>query len=312
MTKEESISLALKEKAEILAKKTARYEAEIKELSENMPRYRALSSELSALGARLALTALGGDMHALDSLREKMNAVSEEKAQLLKEAGIEDIKYDCPVCRDTGKVEGEICSCVKELAKKIQLEAFSKSAPFEKSTFDKFELSYYTDPAALKRMTGIMDLAQSFASEFSKKTSENLLFMGNTGLGKTHLSLAIAGEVIKKGYDVIYGSAYNLFSEMESEHFSEHTNERYENAVGCDLLVIDDLGGEFVSPYIQSLVYNIINTRLLSSKPTIINTNLSLKEIENRYTPRVASRLAGEYTAKMFLGSDVRQIKVLK
>ena len=161
-------------------------------------------------------------------------------------------------------------------------------------------------------MSAVLALSKDFAENFSKSTRQNLLFMGNTGLGKTHLSLSIAGVVLEKGYDVIYGSAYNLFSKMESEHFGEHTNRFYEAVLGCDLLIIDDLGAEFVSPYIQTLVYNIVNTRILTGKPTIVNTNLSMKEIETRYTPRVASRFIGEYTAKAFMGNDVRQIKKMQ
>ena len=135
--------------------------------------------------------------------------------------------------------------------------------------------------------------------------------MGDTGLGKTHLTLAITYELLNQGFDVVYGAAYNLFSDMETEHFKLHTNERYTAAINCDLLVIDDLGGEFVSPYIQSLLYNIINTRDLANKPTIINTNLSMGEIAKRYTPRIASRLL-KYTDVDFIGNDIRQIKAIQ
>ena len=183
-------------------------------------------------------------------------------------------------------------------------------------SFENFDLNFYKNEDVdganpRKRMTAILKLCREYVINFNPRSSESLLFMGDTGLGKTHLTISITYELLNRGFDVIYGSAYNLFSDMETEHFTDHTNTKYDAAINSDLLVIDDLGGEFVSPYIQSLLYNIINTRDLSGKPTIINTNLSMAEIANRYTPRVASRLI-KYTAKKFIGNDIRQIKAIQ
>ena len=80
----------------------------------------------------------------------------------------------------------------------------------------------------------------------------------------------------------------------------------------CDLLVIDDLGAEMSTAFTKSVLYNLVNTRLLTRKPTIINTNLSMKEIEQRYTPRISSRFIGEYECKKFFGSDIRQQKMIE
>ena len=311
MTLSESISAALAKKTELLKKETAEYDGKIEALLNENPEFSKTEGEISKNGAKLALCALVGNEKQLDELKTTLTALNEKKQEMLKTAGIDGIKYECEECRDTGYKDGRICDCIKKSAREIMLAGLSKSAPVYKCTLDNFDLSYYSDPTAKKRMTAILKLAREYVLGFKGKDDDNLLFMGNTGLGKTHISLGIAGELIAKGFDVVYGSAYNLFSKMESEHFSEHTNTKYEAAINCDLLLIDDLGGEFVSPYVLSLIYNIINTRILSSKPTVINTNLSMKEIENTYTPRVASRLIGDYTAKMFLGSDVRQLKAL-
>ena len=233
---------------------------------------------------------------------------------LLKKAGIPEAEFDCDICKDTGFVNGKYCECVKRAAAKMLIEELSKVAPVDECRFENFDLNYYSGTETetgnpKKRMTEILKLCREYVINFNPSSSQSLLFLGNTGLGKTHLSLAIAYELILKGFDVIYGSAYNLFAKMESEHFGEHSDKSYIAAVGCDLLIIDDLGGEFVSPYIESLVYNIINTRLLARKPTIINTNLSMADINRIYTPRVASRLLGDYTARRFLGNDIRQQK---
>ena len=72
------------------------------------------------------------------------------------------------------------------------------------------------------------------------------------------------------------------------------------------LLVIDDLGTELVTRYTQAEVYDLVNHRLNTGKPTIINTNLGLQEIERTYSSRVHSRLAGMYAVVQFKGQDIR------
>ena len=80
----------------------------------------------------------------------------------------------------------------------------------------------------------------------------------------------------------------------------------------CDLLILDDLGTEFPSPYVNAALYDILNTRMMAEKPTIISTNLSLKELEDRYSQRFASRVTGYYGKLEFLGRDVRVQKRLQ
>ena len=137
--------------------------------------------------------------------------------------------------------------------------------------------------------------------------------MGETGLGKTHLSLAIAGEVLKKGFGVVYGSVQNLFSNIEKEHFGRATDAdgtTEKMLLECDLLILDDLGAEFTTSFTVATFNNIVNTRMLTSKPTIISTNLSLTEMQKRYSERIASRIIGEYNILTFAGKDIRQQKL--
>ena len=314
MTRKESYQKAFEEKAASLAAKKANYQRKLDDLMQENSRLAAIDNRISALGANIAITALSGDAALLSAMRAELESLSREKKHILESAGLREVEYDCRVCMDTGYVGGKICECIKESAKANMIKALSSDLPFGNSRFEDFDLKYYTDAeidgvSAKKRMTQLFKLCKEYTLHFDPVTAENLLFMGNAGLGKTHLSLAIVQEVLKQGFDVVYAPAYNLFSQIESEHFGTHTNEKYEAVINCDLLVIDDLGGEFISPYIQSVFYNITNSRLLSGKPTIINTNLSMAEIEKRYTPRVSSRLVGGYKAKKFLGSDIRQIK---
>ncbi len=316
MTREQSYNLALERQRQALAYKKAAYEKAIEDLNTQSPEFARVNATLSSLGARLAITALSGDSKALSALQEQMTDLAKKRADILKAEGVSEIAYDCKACLDTGYINGKICDCIHKAAKELMLNDMSSTLPLNDCRFENFDLNFYqsTDDGTgnpRKRMTQILKLCREYTIDFDPRAADSLLFMGNTGLGKTHLTLAIVYELINRGFNVIYGASYNLFSEMETEHFSNHTNTAYNAAINCDLLVIDDLGGEFVSPYIQTLLYNVINTRDLSGKPTIINTNLSMGEIAERYTPRVASRLT-QYVAKKFIGNDIRQLKAIE
>ena len=316
MTREQSYAKAFEKKREVLSYKKAVWDAAVYNLTQQNPEFAAINQKLSQLGASLAITAISGDTTTLEKMQDEMTELSSRRGEILKSAGIVDIKYDCDVCCDTGYVNGKICECIHKAAQKILIEDLSKSLPIENCRFENFDLNYYPTKAedgtaARKYMTSVFKMCREYVINFDPAKSQSLLFLGNTGLGKTHLTLSIVYELLNKGFNVIYGAAYNLFSEMESEHFDRHTNTSYNAAIDCDLLVIDDLGGEFVSPYIQSLLYNIINTRDLANKPTIINTNLTMGEIAVRYTPRVASRLF-RYNSEKFVGEDIRLQKALE
>ena len=317
LKREDAYAKAFEIKAETLAKKKAEYNKKINDLHSDNERFSQISRELSELGAKIALTAISGDKAALNELQERIKKASDEKAEIIKNSGINDIEYDCEKCRDSGYIDGKICGCIKATVKNLIISDLAKELPLDECGFDKFSLSYYPNTeengiSPKRRMEQLYKLCTEYAESFNPKSSANLLFMGSAGLGKTHLSLSVAKELLQKGYDVIYGSAYNLFSQMENEHFSDRSNESYNAAVSCDLLIIDDLGSEFVSPYILSMIYNVINTRLLASLPTVISTNLTMSEIEKKYTPRISSRLVGNFTAKKFLGNDIRQLKIIE
>lgn len=317
INREKAFSKAFELKKETLTRKKNEYAAKISALEVSNPEFVDVNARLSKLGASIAVTALSNDGEKLSALRSELETLTAKKEEMLKNAGVSPILYDCPMCNDTGYVSGKICECVKQIAKHLLISSAKSEFPIDQSRFENFDLNYYSaaDENGInprKRMTRIFKICREYALNFNGSTSENLLFMGGSGLGKTHLSLAIVSEVLEKGYDVGYFSSYNLFSAMENEHFSYQNNDTYLAAINADLLVIDDLGSEFVSPYIQTCIYNVINTRLLSKKPTVISTNLTMKEIENRYTPRISSRFVGSYNAVKFEGKDIRQLKALE
>ena len=78
----------------------------------------------------------------------------------------------------------------------------------------------------------------------------------------------------------------------------------------ADLVIIDDLGAEIENQFNTASLYNIVNTKLNAKQPVIINTNLVPKELERRYSSRVASRLMTMYQCLKFVGKDIRLIKL--
>lgn len=304
-------------------RETAEREAEQKteELELLSPELRALNRKLSAAGLKAVQLAIAGDQAAMDKLRDENLADQERRREILESLGSSEealeVHYTCPVCNDTGIVGNHYCDCFKRLVKSLQTENLNAVSPAGDSTFDNFNLAYYqgvTDPEtgvdAYSRMGQIVSYCEAYAEDFGL-SSPSLILYGNTGLGKTHLSLAIANKAIEKGFNVVYGSAHNLLSEIEKEHFGrlKSDDSPEDNVLNADLLILDDLGAEFSTSFTVSMVYNIINTRILKGLPTIISTNLWYDEISDKYGNRVYSRIIGNYTPLEFAGRDVRQLK---
>lgn len=225
-----------------------------------------------------------------------------------------DVRYTCPKCKDKGSVGGYACECYKLLLRSIEYEKLCSKLPVNKCRFDNFKLDYYPDGAGIsprRRMESVLDYCKAYAEDFSLR-SPSLLLYGKTGLGKTHLSLAIAGKAVEAGYGVIYMTAQNLFNRLEREKFGRGDGENTEQSIlDCDLLIIDDLGSEFSTQLTVSALYNIVNCRGLEEKPTIISTNLIPDELKNTYSDRIASRILSAYTILQFDGADIRQLKTI-
>ena len=222
-----------------------------------------------------------------------------------------DVHYTCKKCEDKGFVSGIMCGCFKELLKSIEYEKLCSKLPVGNCRFDNFKLDYYPDGAGTspkKRMESVLNYCKAYAADFSRR-SPSLLLYGKTGLGKTHLSLAIAGKAVEEGYGVIYSSSQNLFNKLEKDKFGKADANTEEAILDCDLLIIDDLGAEFTTQFTVSALYNIVNSRELEGKPTIISTNLMLEQLTKAYGERIASRILSNYVMLYFDGSDIRQIK---
>lgn len=244
-----------------------------------------------------------------------------KRKELLKAAGFPEdylqVKYTCEICKDTGYNKEFYCQCYRKLIRDVARQELGANSPLKKCTFNTFRVDKY--PNVIDSVIGINQREHMRSNyEYCKAYAENFttdatgLFMyGKTGLGKTHLSLAIANVVIDRGYDVYYGSIQSIMDKLEAEHFGRLPREDSikEDILNCDLLIIDDLGTEFTTQYTNAELYNIINSRILSSLPTIISTNLELSDIADRYSHRVASRIIGSSEAVYFCGKDIRQME---
>ena len=209
-----------------------------------------------------------------------------------------------------------MCECLRELCRQEQKKELTfLSAGQER--FEQFRLDYYSDkpdprlgfsPRSVMERT--FQNCRRYAMGFSMKAG-NLLFSGNTGLGKTFLSACIARAVADQGFSVVYESAGHLFQTLEKARFEGNDDNRRAAArySECDLLIVDDLGTELSGQFVTSALYTLINDRLMESKPTIISTNLSEDELSRRYNPQIASRLKGSYRRMAFVGEDIRLLK---
>jgi DNA replication protein DnaC len=253
------------------------------------------------------------------NVEQKVAAIRRENEQLLQArrellstlglpADYTEPHYTCPRCSDTGYIMARMCPCMKEL---LQLESLRESgvADADTQTFETFSLDYYrADPDDYACMKQTLASALAFAEDF-RPGKENLLLIGGTGLGKTHLSTAIARRVIEKGYNVIYETVQTVFSNFEYDRFRRSYGEetpRAEKYLKTDLLLLDDLGTEFSSQFTLSCLYQLINTRLIRGLSTVISTNLTASELNERYDSRLTSRFLGNYRILRFVGRDIR------
>jgi DNA replication protein DnaC len=288
------------------------------------PRLAEIDRALSEIGSAAARAVLrGGDVaDSLTKMSEQSLALQDEYARLLRDLGISADEivpdYHCKKCSDTGYIEENnrtrVCDCLMKLMSDVECESLNMASPLELSTFESFRLDYYSDrPDAngavpLNRMSKILNYCRSYADTFSKD-SRSILMRGATGLGKTHLSLAIANEVIRRGFSVVYVSAPDILTKLEREHFSYRYNEEdaiQRSLTSCDLLIIDDLGTEFASQYSVAAIYNIFNSRILAGKPIILSTNLTMNELLTTYSQRFVSRVMGSCDKLDFIGEDIR------
>ena len=229
------------------------------------------------------------------------------------EEGYLDESPICDNCGGSGYVGTNMCECLLELCRQEQKKEITILSGGRES-FAQFKLDYYPDridPKYGASPRTIMDrnfqYVRRYALTFSP-ASDNLLFVGGTGLGKTFLAACVARAVADRGYSVVYETASHLFSKLEQAKFSpnEENRREAEKMTACDLLIIDDLGTEMPGQFTTAALYSLLNDRLIAGKPMLITTNLNKDEMTRRYSPQIASRIYGGFVGKSFVGEDIR------
>lgn len=312
-------------------KTSAEYEAEQRKqkLYQKYPKLQAIDDKLTSLAISTTKSLIkNNDKNLLNELNKNIDSLKQEKNKILKSINIsEDYfkpRYECPLCKDSGYITNSdfttsMCSCLKQ---KLYDEQYNKSnmSNLDTQNFENFcdllysdkvdESKYHTSISPRENINLIKDICLKFIENFDDKKQRNLLFTGNTGLGKTFLSSSIANEILKKGKNVLYQTAPVMLDTIIDYRFGKIKDSNIlENILNVDLLIIDDLGTECINNLKFTELFNIINTRLLNQNKitkTIISTNLSLKNLYSTYDERIVSRIVGNYDICYFFGDDIR------
>lgn len=291
------------------------------------PRIAEIGRELSRTMAKIIASGFrrGADPRsAIEALKEENLALQRERGELLHELGYApdalEPKPACPLCGDTGWVGSRMCECLRRYYVREQNAELSCLLNLGNQSFDSFRFDYYSQDrdydqnmSPYQRMEKNYDACRDYAYEFSPK-SGNLLLSGDPGLGKTFLSASIARVVSEAGHSVVYDTASHVFERMEAQKFRRdeadgETEDDVARYLRCDLLILDDLGTEMTTSFVQSALYQLVNTRLMNRRKTVISTNLNPSELGARYGAAILSRLEGEYRILPFFGDDIRKLK---
>ena len=289
---------------------------------DQVPRLRQIDLELrrTMTQAAQAVFAGGGDAQAIMEQAKQANLALQQERKALEAQhftpGYLEEKSVCDRCGGSGYLGSTMCRCLHSLCAAEQKKQLRRLCTGQEK-FESFRLDFYSDrtdpelgvsPRAVMERT--FQRCQNYAKEFAPGAA-NLLFNGGTGLGKTFLSACIADQVTDKGYSVAYESAPQLFAKLEKNRFdpTDQTKAEVDAILGCDLLIIDDLGTEMPGNFVTAAFYALLNDRLLDNKSMLISTNLNADELTQRYSGQIASRLLGSFKTLTFVGQDIRVLK---
>ena len=288
------------------------------------PELRQIEQQLRSTAAKIVANAIRSDADtdaAIRAIKNENMDLQARRAQLLLDMGYPmdalEEKPACSVCNDSGFDGTRVCACLQTYYNEQQKQELSQLLDLGNQSFDTFSLDWYSNHVSERlgcspreQMEQVFETCSNFARRFGKHR-DNLLLTGFPGVGKTFLSACIAREVTDRGFSVVYDTAASVFRYMEDAQFrrDEEGDAAVQRFLRCDLLILDDLGTEMNSSFVQSALYRIVNDRLLSGKSTVINTNLPSHELGTRYSPAILSRIEGQYEVLPCFGDDIRLLK---
>lgn len=315
---ESAYTLANKELEEIRKRNKETQSIRHSEVLLKAPSLGEIENDLMKQGTGL-LNCVLNHCEDFEKIKKEIQDLQKKKSEILVRNGfaenyLDDI-YDCHKCRDTGFVEGLRCSCLRKLVTKHIGENSNLTEHMREQTFESFDFSLFANQGentatTLKIMQKLCEKAMNFAEKFDQ-THENFLVMGNAGTGKTFITSCIGNRALERGKTVYYQTAFKLFEILENARFNKGDDDAPElvrYAYDVDLLIIDDLGTEFATQFTSAALFDIINSRIISGKSTVISTNLGFEELSNLYSQRITSRFAGDYQLLQTAGKDLRLI----
>ena len=302
-------------------------EARIQEAEAKLPRLVDINREIASMSLSCARRLLDGADASIEDLKLEIAAYGEHRKALLVKAGYPadylELHYTCPDCQDTGYIGSKKCHCFKQAAIDLLYTQSNLKSVLQEENFDTFSFSYYpkdmkdeaTGRNAQENIRKIVEECHSFVQNFDTEGG-NLLFYGETGVGKTFLTHCIAKELLETAHSVIYFTAFDLFelfstTTFQKDRAEEDLYQMHSSIFDCDLLIIDDLGTEMTNSFVSSRLFLCINERLMKGKSTIISTNLSLSSLRDLYSERVFSRISSNFRMRKLIGKDIRLLKKL-
>lgn len=283
------------------------------------PRLGEIRREIASLSLTKARLLLGAQKGEDFDLSKQIGQLSKERAELLVRHGYPadylEMHYDCPLCKDTGYIGTQKCSCFRKASVDLLYTQSNIREILETENFQNFTFDYYssslTDPASgmtsLEIAHNAYDKAWDFIESF-RETPQNILLYGNTGVGKTYLTHCIAKELLDRSYFVLYFTSFDFFDLLSRNAFQKdrESEEMASYIYDCDLLIIDDLGTELTNSFVSSQFFCCINERIMNKKATIISTNLTMEDFLETYSERTFSRVSSNYTMIKLIGNDIR------
>ena len=297
----------------------------IKEIYKIIPRIKEIDMEKNHNGINL-LRLIGLDKEELEvqiqNMKQKNSYLIKEKYKILEQNGYPanylDKIYKCIYCKDTGRISTQKCECLNQKIINKYYNISNLSNIIQEENFDNFDFRYYSKDINKSIGTSPHDNIQTVYRTCMKFTQNinteftNIFLYGNTGLGKTFLCNCIAKDLLDNNKSVIYLTAPRFFKKVEEQRFNKNNIDMMDMIFQTDVLIIDDLGTEFSTIITSTELFNIINTRIIEKKPTIISSNLSLQELKTIYTERIISRFNGNFEMLNLYGDDIRRKKKYK
>lgn len=331
-----SYNAIMREYENIRANNRAAQVRRIEEVYEKIPEMKELNNSTGSVAVSRYKESLKSGRLSINDLKNDIDDIKNKKEELLLSAGFlkdyMEITYDCKDCKDTGYIDGKKCHCLQLKIRKLLYAQSNLENILNKENFENFSFDYYDNKTILPGqnmtnaayMEGVKRFCEKFADKYFKINASknavdtaleendrrNIIFSGNTGVGKTYLSNCIAKVLLDRYYSVIYLSAKELFEALVKVKLEKSEDQKYllliEEVYESDMLIIDDLGTELSNHFTTTEFFHIINRRVNTEKSTIISTNLSLDEMRDIYSERVTSRIRKSFMYIRLFGNDIR------